>query len=232
MGKEKDPRHDHRKRMRETLMKVQRDDELPDYQLLEMLLFYALPRVDTRVIAHNIMDLCNDSLADVFDAPPEKLAQIKGVSENFAAILKLVLICARRYGIKKAEKASFNNVKDIGAFLLEQYVSEDSETLSMISLNSTGSFLGFDIINRGQPDSVTVSARTIVECAIKHSAHSIILAHNHPSGIAIPSKADADTTVHIKQILAPFGIHLIDHIVLDKQDFVSMAQSSEYSHIF
>ena len=232
MGKEKDPRHEHRKRMREALMNAQRDDELPDYQLLEMLLFYALPRIDTRVIAHNIMEHCNNSLAEVFDASPQKLAQVKGVSENFAVILKLVLTCARRYSIKKAEKSIFNGAGDIGKFLIEQYISEDLETLSMISLNSSGKFLGFNIISRGKPDSVTVSARTIVECAIKNSAHSVILAHNHPSGIAIPSKADADTTRQIKKILEPLGVHLIDHIVLDKQDFVSMAQSAEFADIF
>ena len=116
MGKEKDPRHEHRKRMREALMNAQRDDELPDYQLLEMLLFYALPRIDTRVIAHNIMEHCNNSLAEVFDASPQKLAQVKGVSENFAVILKLVLTCARRYSIKKAEKSIFNGAGDIGKF--------------------------------------------------------------------------------------------------------------------
>jgi DNA repair protein RadC len=115
---------------------------------------------------------------------------------------------------------------------MEQYRTFDVEVLSMISLESSNEFKAFTIINSGEPGSVTVSVRKIVEKAISTGANSVILAHNHPSGIAIPSQADIEATINVKKLLDQMGIHLIDHIILDKQDFVSMAQSSEYSHIF
>ena len=99
MDKEKDPRHGHRKRMRETFMKAKGDD-LPDYQIVEMLLFYVLPRVDTRVLAHELM-IRFESLSALFDASPEEISSVKGVPENFAVLLKLIKTCSDRYKNEK-----------------------------------------------------------------------------------------------------------------------------------
>jgi DNA repair protein RadC len=72
----------------------------------------------------------------------------------------------------------------------------------------------------------------IVERVLKNGANSVIIAHNHPSGIAIPSVSDAEATVNIKRLLAQVGVNLVDHVVLEENDYVSMAQSAEYTHIF
>lgn len=233
MGKEKDEdlRHGHRKRMKEQFMASVRDDEFPDYQLLEMLLFYALPRVDTRETAKKLINKFG-SFANVFSADAEELKSIKGVTENLMVFLKLVLVASRRYHVSVMEGQKFKTVKDYGEFLLEQYDGVKTEMMSMISLTSTHKFISFDVISTGETDSVTVSARKIVEKVLKNKAHSVIIAHNHPSGIAIPSVSDAEATVTIKRLLSQVGVHLIDHVVLENDDYVSMAQSAEYTHIF
>ena len=231
MGKDEDLRHGHRKRMKEQFALSERGDEFPDYQLLEMLLFYALPRVDTRQTAKELINECG-SLAGVFNADVEKLKKVKGVTENLAVFLKLILTAARRYHKSVASRKAFKTVKDYGEFLLEQYRDAKTEMMSMISLTASYEFLAFDVISTGETDSVTVSARKIVEKVLKNKAHSVIIAHNHPSGIAIPSVSDAETTVTIKRLLSQVGVHLVDHVVLENDDFVSMAQSAEYTHIF
>ncbi len=231
MGKDEDLRHGHRKRMKEQFLKSQRDDEFPDYQLLEMLLFYALPRVDTRETAKRLIKECG-SFANVFSAEGKKLNKIKGVTENLLVFLKLILVVSRRYHVSLMSGQKFKTVKDYGEFLLEQYEGAKTEMMSLISLDANYKFISFDVVSTGETDSVTVSARKIVEKVLKRGAHSVILAHNHPSGIAIPSVSDAETTVTIKRLLAQVGVHLIDHVVLENDDFVSMAQSAEYTHIF
>ena len=231
MEKDKDLRHGHRKRMKDQFALSERGDEFPDYQLLEMLLFYALPRVDTRETAKELINKFG-SFSAVFEADAKELKNVKGVSENLAVFLKLILTSAKRYNTSKAERQTFKTVKDYGQFLLEQYRDAKTEIMSMISLTSRCEFLAFDIVSTGETDSVTVSARRIVEKVIKNGAHSVIIAHNHPSGIAIPSVSDSETTVTIKRLLSQVGVTLIDHVVLEKDDFVSMAQSAEYAHIF
>lgn len=231
MGKDENLQHGHRKRMKEQFMLSERGDEFPDYQILEMLLFYALPRVDTREKAKQLIKECG-SLAGVFNAEAEKLKKISGVTEHLWVFLKLILTAARRYHMSVAERQVFKSVKDYGEFLLEQYRDAKTEMMSMISITANYEFLAFDVISTGETDSVTVSARKIVEKVLKNKAHSVIIAHNHPSGIAIPSVSDAETTVTIKRLLSQVGVHLVDHVVLENDDYVSMAQSAEYTHIF
>ncbi len=230
MDKEKDPRHGHRKRMRETFMKAKGDD-LPDYQIVEMLLFYVLPRVDTRVLAHELM-IRFESLSALFDASPEEISSVKGVPENFAVLLKLIKTCSDRYKYEKVKLSDYVDIPDIGSLLINYYAGFKMETLTMISVDSSGQYIAFDVVGNGRGDSVTASVRSIIEIAIKRGANGVILAHNHPSGIAIPSKNDVETTKEVKSILNKVGVQLIDHIVIENHDYVSMAQSAEFAHIF
>ena len=228
---EKKLREGHRQRMKKQFMEMENTKDFPDYQLLEMLLFYALPRVDTRLTAKRLLNEFG-SFSGVFNTDAKNFKRVKGVTENLSVFLKLILTAARRYHESEAKRRSFKTVKDYGGFLLEQYHGAKAEMMSMISLNSKYEFLSFDIISTGENDSVTVSAKKIVEKVLKNGAHSVIIAHNHPSGIAIPSVSDAEATVNIKRLLAQVGVNLVDHVVLEENDYVSMAQSAEYTHIF
>ncbi len=224
-------REGHRQRMKKQFMELQNTSDFPDYQLLEMLLFYALPRVDTRLTAKRLLNEF-DSFSGVFNADANDFKKVKGVTENLSVFLKLILTAAKRYHERQAAGRAFKSVKDYGDFLLEQYRDAKAEMMSMISLNSKYEFVSFDIISAGEADSVTVSAKKIVEKAIKKGVYAVIIAHNHPSGIAIPSVSDAEATITIKRLLSQVGVHLIDHVILESDDYVSMAQSEEYTHIF
>ena len=228
---DKNSRAGHRERMRKRFLELNIDSEFPDYYLLEMLLFYVVPRKDTREMARQLIKHFG-SFSAVFDAEPADIAAVSGLSLNFAVLLKLTLACSKCYTKDKIKKGREIGIANIGDFLMEQYKTFEVEVLSMVCLNASGNFLSFSIISDGQPGSVMVNVRKIVEKAISAGAHSVILAHNHPSGIAIPSEADVKTTKEVRKLLGQIGVYLIDHIILDAQDIVSMAQSSEFADIF
>lgn len=214
----------HRKRMRERFIKSGLDDFAP-HNVLEFLLFYSIPRGDTNPIAHRLIDSFG-SLSGVFDATPEELMKVKGVGESTAILISMVPQMARKYLEDKAD--SFNvmgGCSDIGAYLLPKFVGRTNEALMMVSIDNKNKIISCSVVAEGTVDSAKVSRRRVMEEAMKVNATRVILAHNHPRGVAVPSSEDVVMTREIGELFAQVGIELVDHIIIADDDYVSMAAS-------
>ena len=201
-------------------------DSFHDHEILELLLFYAIPRRNTNGIAHELIKAFG-SLSDVLDAPIEKLKAVDGIGDNAATLLKLMPQIARRYSMSKG---SFDNILDTtqrsGDYILPFFLSQRDEVVLLVCLDSKNKVLNAQIIHRGSVNSTDISLRKILETAFTYNATKVILAHNHPSGIALPSKEDINTTKYIRDALKILSIKLVDHIIVADGDFVSMADTN------
>ena len=214
----------HRKRMKERFSKSGLDDFAP-HNILELLLFYSIPRGDTNPVAHRLIDTFG-SLSGVFDATPEELAKVDGVGENSAILISMIPQIARKYLEDKADTANIvGGCSDIGAFLLPKFVGRTNEALMMVSIDNKNKIISCSVVAEGTVDSAKVSRRKIMEEAMKVKATRVILAHNHPCGVAVPSSEDVVMTKEIGRLFAQVGIELVDHIIVANDDYVSMAAS-------
>lgn len=217
--------HDgHRQRMRKRFLEYGIEN-FDDHNVLEMLLFYSNYRGDTNPIAHELIDHFG-SFAAVFDAPIEELKTVKGVGENAALLIKLIPQVAKRYSISKD---SYNNIlsdsESAGKYLLPRFFAECEEVVYLVCLDAKCKVQKCQLLCRGGMDSANVDIRKIVEIALAYKSGRIIIAHNHPGGIALPSREDIETTRRLKNALKGVNIILADHIVVANDDFVSMADS-------
>ncbi len=216
----------HRQRMKERFIKHGLET-FDDHNVLEILLFYAIPRGDINPLAHELMNRFG-KLSDVFDAPIEELKKVNGMGDNAAALIKLIPQISRRYMISRAisqEDVYLTDSKKAGRFIVPYFYGAREETVYMICLDAKCKVLNCRIMFKGEVNSANVSMRKIVENALAYSATSVIMAHNHPSGIALPSKEDERTTERIIDALGAVDIVLADHIVVADEDFVSMADN-------
>lgn len=214
----------HRKRMRERFIKSGLDDFAP-HNVLEFLLFYSIPRGDTNPIAHRLIDSFG-SLSGVFDATPEELMKVKGVGESTAILISMVPQMARKYLEDKADSVNvMGGCSDIGTYLLPKFVGRTNEALMMVSIDNKNKIISCSVVAEGTVDSAKVSRRRVMEEAMKVNATRVILAHNHPRGVAVPSSEDVVMTREIGKLFAQVGIELVDHIIIADDDYVSMAAS-------
>lgn len=202
----------HRKRMKEQF--INNGIEIfQEHQILEMLLFYSLPRGDTNPVAHRLIDKFK-SLAGVIDAPISELTEISGITENTAVLLKLVPAIAKVYSAQRGAEVTMDNLANIKSYFSHQFIGEKDELLKVCTLDDNLRVQGCVTVEKGVPNATPVSARKIAEAAIRSGCSLIILAHNHPKGSAEPSQADISTTRRLTSILADIGITLLDHCIV------------------
>ena len=202
-------------------------ENFDEHNVLEILLFYAIPRGDINPLAHELMNRFG-KLSDVFDAPIEELKKINGMGDNSATLIKLIPQISRRYLISRAisqEDVYLTDSKKAGRFIIPYFYGAREEIVYMICLDAKCKVINCRLMFRGEVNSANVSMRKIVENALAYSTTSVIMAHNHPSGIALPSKEDERTTERIIDALGAVDIALSDHIVVADEDFVSMADN-------
>ena len=197
---------------------------LEDHQLLELLLFYAIPRQDTNETAHRLIQRFG-SLQGVLHAAPEELTSVEGVGENAAVLVRLVGDMALRARCSSLPQKVLNSPDRTGAYFMELLAGEKKEMLYQVCLDAKGKLLTCRCISKGSVAASPVSVRQVVENALYAGASSIILAHNHPSGVALPSQQDLLVTRQIQEALSPLNIRLADHVVVADSDYVSMAES-------
>ena len=218
---------DHRSRMKARFA-AQGLDGLNDHEALELLLYFAVPRVDTNPIAHRLLDTFG-SLHGVIDASPDALKQVQGIGENAATLIVLLREMMRRYAIDKTENdlkgASMTTTEKIGRYLSPYFVGVNEERFVALATDMKGKVLGVEELSRGTARATDVNIRKLAELAIRYQAASVILAHNHPGGLALPSHDDMQTTRRIRETLAGLNIGVRDHIIIAGDDFISMRDS-------
>jgi len=201
-------------------------DGLLDHELLEMLLFQALPRRDTKPIAHA---LCAHfgSFAGAIAAPTSALAQIQGLGEAGIAALKTVQVAALRLARAEAERQPhvLNAWDRLIDYLHAALARERVEQFRVLFLDSKNRLLADEVLARGTVNHTPVYPREVVKRALELGSTSLILVHNHPSGDPTPSRADLEMTAEVKAAAGVLGIALHDHVVVGNGRHVSMRQA-------
>lgn len=222
-------KHDgHRDRMRNRFLE-QGLDGFEDHQVLEMLLYYSIPRKDTNEMAHDLIAAFG-SFSGVLDAPVGELCKVPGVGMSIATMLSFAGSVVRYYMVDKAKQdvTIFATLNDCVDYLRPYFTGRRNETVYMLCLDAKCKLLACKMLGEGSVNSAAVPLRKIVDIALATNATSVVLAHNHPGGIAFPSGDDLNTTKQLANILRSVDIILADHIVFSDEGSVSMAQSGYY----
>lgn len=220
-----DAMHDgHRQRMKDRFLNSGLHNFQP-HEVLELLLFYAIPRRDTNPIGHRLVERFG-SISNVFAAPFSELIQVEGVSENSATLLKLIPELFRYYQSDLCAAPELINSTELAVkYLSAKFVGYETEEVLLLCLDSKRSLIACEHVFSGSVNSAQISVRRLVELCLRHNATGAILSHNHPGGLALPSHEDLVTTNKIERALDMIGVELLDHIIYADGDCVSLADS-------
>jgi len=222
---------DHRQRLR-ALFRSAGLDSLQPHNVLELLLFYSIPRRDTNDIAHRLLDHFG-TLVNVLDAAPEELCTVEGVGEASATLISFTAQLARRYLAEQSgEKISFHSSKEFQKYVLSQFLGEKNEITYLYCLDNAGQLLRQCKVSLGTKYSVSLDNRTLLETAFHHNATRVVLAHNHPSGLCAPSPEDVRRTEEAVKLYNEVDIRLLDHLIIAEGKCFSMAGHPNFRRIF
>ena len=214
----------HRERVREQVKKNGLAGMAP-HNVLELLLFYTNPRKDTNELAHRLINTFG-SFSAVLDAPHEALLKVPGVGEATATFLKLLPATAGFYMVDKNKpRALINSTKAAGEYLIPYFIGLTNEELHMVSLNDKREVIRCTKLSQGITNATIINTKQIMAEVLNTGATSVILAHNHPAGFALPSHEDVTATNNVLKSLRSVNVELVDHLVIFNDDFVSMRDS-------
>lgn len=217
----------HRQRLRQRFLSEGLDN-FEQIQVLELLLFYCIPRKDTNEIAHALLERFG-TVAQVMEAPVEELKKVPGVGETAAGFLALINAFGRYYQVNRTSNVEIlSDIDKCGMYLVPKFTGRRNETVFLLCLDAKCKVLACREVGEGSVNSAAVPIRRIVEMALGANATSVVLAHNHPSGLAVPSGEDVQTTKRLAVALQAVEIELVDHIIVADEDYVSLAQSGLY----
>lgn len=232
MATQKDyPHKNHRARLRQTFRKTGIEN-MPEHNVLELLLFYSIPRIDTNELAHRLIERFG-SLRRVFDASYEQLLEVDGMGESSALLISSIPALTRRYiesGV--SSKVVLNDHKDVEEYIIKKFYGCSEETFYMLCLDSSGNLINCIKIGEGTADTIAIDKRKVLENAIINKADIVIFAHNHPNGIAAPSKEDILLTEDFANILSGIGIRLADHVIVAQNEAMSLASIDKFKLLF
>ena len=212
----------HRQRVKEQYEKAGLD-HFPQHNVLEMLLFFAIPQRDTNPIAHRLIEEFG-SFSQVFKADIERLAAIPGMTRNAAILLHLVPDIYRRIAQDELDQEwILNNDQLVAQFLTRQFYGRSNEIVLLLCMNNSCRLLRSEVLSEGGLSAADVSVRKLCEVAFLCGCSHVILAHNHPGGKAYPSNQDIQFTRKLQNVLQLMGINLLDHFIVSQDDCVSMA---------
>jgi DNA repair protein RadC len=213
--------HGHRERLRDRFREAGAD-ALSDYELLELLLFRAMPRRDVKPLAKALLQKFG-SFAEVIAAPETRLVEVKGLGEAGITELKIVQAAASRFlrgaVTKRPALSSSASVLD---YCRSAQAFADRELFRILFLDKRNQLIADEVQQTGTVDHTPVYPREVVKRALELSATAIILVHNHPSGDPTPSQADIAMTKRIMTVASPRGIAVHDHLIVGKDGHISM----------
>lgn len=213
----------HRERLRKKFID-EGLDAFNDHQVLEYILFYAIPYRDTNPLAHKLLEEYG-SLSAVFDAKPQIL-KAAGYSDNVIGLIKLIPEISRRYHMDKTQNRSkIVEQNQLCEYFEPRFIGKTNEILYLLLLDSKSKEVFSGIISQGTVNESSVPVRKIIQLAMTYDATSAVIAHNHPGGMALPSLDDIRTTKIVTNALGVVGIDLIDHVIVSDDDSISLRDS-------
>ena len=212
----------HRQRMRERVMR-DGTENLADHELLEMLLYYVIPRGNTNEQAHELLHTYQ-SLQDLVDGDPDMLRHVQGLGESSVVFFALLREMIRRYHRKENRRRPvLRTQEDCGTYFMDLFAQERVECLYMVCLDAQRRVTATVALARGNAESSTVQMSDLAEAAVRFRARRILLAHNHPGGTITPSMEDLETTHQIVEALRPLGIQVLDHYIVAGNRYLSLS---------
>ncbi len=197
----------------------------PDHKALELLLCFAIPQGDVNPLAHRLIGTFG-SLSGVFNATPEQLMSVNGIGTHAACLIKLITELGGRYQADRSKLGDIVNTTDrIGEYLAPEFFGQRNEISVVLCLDAKCKVLQCQQLSEGSSDATSLNLRRVMEIALACNASQVVLAHNHTSNIAAPSKEDILATKLAYDALMQIDIFLRDHIIFAYDDFVSMRDS-------
>jgi len=223
---EKPHYHGHRKRLKERFvesLKTNVTNSIPDYEIVEMLLFYCVPRRDVKELAKDILKDFG-SLSNLLTADINKLSENKNIPQSFTSLVKVINEASlRMLKEKAAEKSVLSSWQELLDYCKAAMAFEENEQFRIIFLDQKNKIIADEVQQRGTVDETPIYPREVVKRALFLNASSIIIAHNHPSGDPTPSKADIEITENLEKALDAIDIKLHDHLIIAKDKHFSFA---------
>ena len=216
--------HDGHRARRKEQFRAHGLDSFADHEALELLLFYASPKADMNPVAHRLLERFG-SLDAVLSASERELTEIPGVGKHTATLLTLILPLVRRARLEAQDAPALISPETAGAFFGDVFFGMRDERLYEACLDAKGKLLRCCTVGEGSVDVIGLNVRRLVENALNCGDCGVVLAHNHPSGVALPSEEDNAATLLAQDALRAVGIRLLDHIIVADGDFVSLRQN-------
>nr|WP_241635951.1 DNA repair protein RadC [Fusobacterium gastrosuis] len=215
----------HRKRIREKYLKSS-IELFQDYEILELLLTYVIPRKDTKIEAKNLIKKFG-TIENVLKAKEEELLKIEGIGKSTISFLKLMGELPSIFyknKIRESENISIKSKDNLIRFLREKIAFEKIEKFFVLYLSSSNELLAYEEKSSGTIDRSSIYPREIYKDVIKYNAKAIIIAHNHPSENLKPSRSDLDITKELAEGLKNFDALLLEHIIITKTSYFSFLE--------
>ena len=222
---EKNRHAGHRQRMR-ARVKNYGLDSLEEHEALEYLLYLTNAQKDTNEIAHDLIERFGD-FAGVLEASEEELCTVKDVGPATARMLHLLPQVSRYYGRSRTSAARcIKTTEQMGSYLMAKFAWSDYERAMLVSLDSRRRVRAAVWLREGSTDRVSLDIKCVVEAAIKGGTDTVVLCHNHPNGVALPSLEDMEATGSIARALGLVKVHLLDHFILTDTEYFSMRDAN------
>ena len=207
------PHKDHRSRVKARFMS-EGIGSFAEHNVLELLLFYAIPQKDTNELAHALLERFGN-IAGVFDADPVALMEVDGIGEHAAVLLKLMpQLAGRYYSECEIPEGSAENADSLGRMFVTKYLGETNEVVYLTMLDNSMRIIDTVKVFTGSVNSAHITPRMLAEPCILRKAAVAVIAHNHPSGFAVPSNEDITTTGNIELALKSIGVPLLEHYII------------------
>jgi len=215
---------DHRKRLRQRFLKAGAE-AFHEYESLELLLMYAIPRLDVKPVAKALMKRFG-SLNGVLDATQDELEAIRGVGPQSAILIRLVKeLFAAYLGERMAGKDVLSSPGAVVDFARVKLAGLPHEAFMVIYLNVKNRVIDYEVLQQGTVDKAIIYPREIIKAALTHKAAGVILSHNHPSGDPEPSKEDKHLTRSVIEAARTVDLRVIDHLIVGKNGYFSFQES-------
>ena len=222
---EKPHYHGHRARLRQRFLQGGAG-ALQDYELMELLLTFAIPYSDVKPLAKSLIAHFG-SFTRVFDATPEALAEVPGIREYSAVLIRLVKACAESYlkeGVLDRQKIS--SLSALVDYCRTSMGGLADEQFRVLFLNSQNEIIAEELVQEGTVNQTVVYPRKVLELALKHKATGLILVHNHPSGNLTPSAADLELTRSLVKASRALNLTVHDHLIIGRHGYFSLAEKN------
>lgn len=221
--------HDgHRKRLRQRYKRVGIDG-FAEHEMLELLLFYAIPRHDVNELAHRVLNAFGGKLQGVFGASIAELMSVDGIGEQAAVFLHLVGGIHKHMAVAQVSgRVRIRTPQEAGELAYQLLTNRKTEAFYAIMLDNQSRLIQSELIAEGTTDTTLVNVRKVVEAAMRLGASYVVLAHNHPGGSTKPSTADIQLSDNLEKVLSAIGITYVEHIIVADGRFHAIKRQQDY----